>query len=156
MPSPPWMISAAPIIGVSTSSFQRPHFPLPYHPVINRSYTTFELSNVNPLFSADLLKYLHCQCFTVPWALSELHFLPSLNCILQSIFIISSLSLIQPCLEKLQFWINHNIHLLFACTGAARCSWRNHSIILSGFILKSWFQTSEWPSILLSNPNTCP
>lgn len=52
MPSPPWMISALRCLSLRPRHFQRPHFPLPYHPVINRSYTTFELSNVNPLFSS--------------------------------------------------------------------------------------------------------
>ena len=89
MPSPPWMISAFRCLSLWPRHFQRPHFPLPYHPVINRSYTTFEISNVNPLFSSWLAQVSSLPMFHCSWALSELHFLPSLNCILQSIFIIS-------------------------------------------------------------------
>ena len=155
--SPPWMISAFWCLSLWPRHLQRPHPPLPYHPVITRSYTTVEISNLNPLFSSWLAQVSSLPVFHCSWALSSS--LPSLTELYPTIHLYNItpfLSLTQSYFEKLQFWINHNIHLLFACTRAARCSWRNHSIRLSGFILKSWFQTSEWPSIPLSNPITCP
>ena len=130
---------------------------LPYHPVVIISYPTSEISNLNPLFSQLICTttlIANVLLFISPlWA--SLSTLTGLYATIHQYNITPLLSFTQTCLEKLQFWINHNIYLLFACTRAARCCWRNHSTRLTGFILKSWSHTSEWRSILLSNPIMC-